>query len=91
MYKNNGIISYCDISKFYGRSYSKIGFKAIKVTDPGYVWVGRNNNILSRYQTQKHKLISNGLGNENQTEDEIMYSNYYFKVYNCGNILFEKI
>ena len=79
-----GLISYVDIAKFDGKSYNK-GFKRIAITDPGYVWV-KNDIVLSRYQTQKHKLIEAGLGTEEQTEDDIMYKLGFYKIYNCGNI-----
>ena len=78
------LISYVDIAKFNGDSYKKC-FKRVAVTDPGYVWI-KNDIVLSRYQTQKKKLVEAGLGTEDQTEDEIMYKLGFYKVYNCGNI-----
>ena len=78
------LISYVDIAKFDGDSYKKC-FKRVAVTDPGYVWI-KNDIVLSRYQTQKKKLVEAGLGTEDQTEDEIMYKLGFYKVYNCGNI-----
>ena len=83
------IVSYCDISKFTGNIYKKLGFRAVKFTDPGYVWADCHNNYLSRYQTMKHKLIKDGLGDIQDTEDSIMRSLGYYKIYNCGNIKFE--
>lgn len=91
-YKPTSIVSYCDISKFYGNTYLKLGFKADKesLTSPNYVWISPDRSeIVTRYQTQKHKLITQGLGTENQTEDEIMTSLGYIKVYDCGNLKFE--
>lgn len=37
--------------------------------------------VLSRYQTQKRKLLDLGLGNVGRTDDEIMYKLGYYKVY----------
>lgn len=85
--KELDIISYCDISKFNGTSYNKLGFTLDKITKPNYVWV-KNDNVLSRYKTQKSKLIEKGLGTEEQTEDEIMKNLGYMKIYDCGNIKF---
>lgn len=88
-YNPESIISYCDISKFKGRVYTRLGFKPLKkaISEPNYVWVTTQNNIvLTRYQTQKHKLIKAGLGNENQTEDEIMQEIGFYKVYDSGNL-----
>ena len=45
--------------------------------------------MLTRYQTQKHKLLEQGLGTSEQTEDEIMYGAGYIKVYDCGNLKLE--
>ena len=46
-------------------------------------------DVLSKYQIQKHKLIELNLGTEDQTETEIMESNDYYKVYDCGNLVLE--
>lgn len=89
MFNPESIVSYCDISKFTGKIYKKLGFRAVKFTDPGYVWADCHNNYLSRYQTMKHKLIKDGLGDIQDTEDSIMRSLGYYKIYNCGNIKFE--
>ena len=85
------IISYCDIAKFSGKVYKKLGFKATAddITEPNYVWVDSINNIvLTRYQTQKHKLLENELGRTEQTEDEIMKELGYLKIHDCGNLRF---
>jgi very-short-patch-repair endonuclease len=86
-YNPTSIITYSDITKFTGNCYLKLGFKVESITEPNYVWVeDSTNKVLPRYQTQKHKLIKAGLGEETQTEDEIMNSLGYLKVYNSGNI-----
>lgn len=82
------MVSYCDISKFRGNVYIRLGFKTSSkdITSPNYVWVDDNQNVISRYKTQKGKLIENGLGNLGSTEDEIMKNLGYYKVYDCGNL-----
>ena len=88
-YKPESILSYCNISKFTGRVYSKLGFVTDNkcITQPNYVWVNSyNKDVKTRYQTQKHKLIEQGLGTEEQTETEIMQSLNYYRVYDSGNI-----
>lgn len=84
----SNIISYCDLSKFNGRTYTGMGFELVEVTSPNYKWVDYNNQTLSRYQTMKHKLIAAGLGTEDQTENDIMDSLGFLKVYDCGNAVF---
>lgn len=89
-YEPTSIITYSDISKFTGNIYTKLGFKVNKITSPNYVWVSDDlKSVFNRYQTQKHKLIENGLGTDIQTEDEIMYDLGFFKVYDSGNIKLE--
>lgn len=91
-YHPTEIISYCDISKFTGNVYTRLGFKATinDITEPNYVWQHSYKPItLSRYQTMKHKLLEKGFGDPNQTEDEIMEDNGYLKIYDCGNLRFK--
>lgn len=91
LHNPESIISYCDITKFSGDTYIKLGFETSKdkLTEPNYVWVDkRNNKVLTRYQTKKADLVKAGLGNKEDTEDKIMSSLGYFKVYNSGNIKF---
>ena len=72
-----------------GEVYKKLGFKEVGLTEPGYVWVKNNSNeVLTRYQTQVKKLKL--LGFEG-TEDEIMSSQNFFKIYNSGNLIYEYI
>lgn len=86
----SSIITYSDLSKFTGNIYLKLGFKVLGITSPNYIWISSDmKNILSRYQTQKHKLLEKGLGTQEQTEDDIMYNLNYFKVYDSGNIKLE--
>lgn len=86
-YHPTNIVTYSDITKFTGNIYTSLGFKVINITKPNYVWINTNTNkVLSRYQTQKANLIKNGFGNEAQTEDEIMKSLGYLKIYNSGNL-----
>ena len=69
-----------------------MGFKTNtnSITEPSYVWVKTNfkskSDILSRYQTQKQKLLDRGLGEYGDTEDEIMENLGYIKIYDSGNI-----
>lgn len=91
-YKPVNIVSYCNISKFDGEVYYKLGFKFIELTKPNYVWVSNNGkDVLTRYQTMKKKLIKRfGLDdNCKETEDDIMHFYGYMKIYDCGNIVFE--
>ena len=90
-YMPRSIVSYCDISKFHGSVYTRLGFEATmdNITEPGYVWVDiKTNTVFKRYQTMKHKLIEMGLSRYGNTEDEIMRNLGFYKIYNSGNIKF---
>ena len=94
-YNPNSIITYTDISKFNGNVYTKLGFKPIQpnsITEPNYVWISQETDLLlPRYKTQKHQLIEQGLGTEEQTEIEIMHNHSFIQIYDCGNIRLEWI
>jgi len=88
-YNPSSIISYCNISKFTGKVYERLGFKLIEYSKPNYVWVSNDNKtVLSRYATQKHILIEEGLGIEGQSEKEIMESYGYRRIYDSGNAVY---
>lgn len=86
------IISYCDIARFSGGSYMRMGFRCTSkdLTRPNYVWISWDGTkVLPRYQTQKQKLLKLGMGTPDQTENEIMIQNGYYKVYDAGNLRLE--
>lgn len=88
-YKPDSIISYCDISKFNGSVYRKLGFNRCGITRPSYVWYNPNTKTtLSRYQTIKSKLVERGLGTDDMSEIEIMHSMGFVRIFDCGNIKF---
>ncbi len=88
-YNPKSIVTYCDISKFTGKSYLRLGFNPIELTTPNYKWINEiDHSVLTRYQTTKRKLIDAGLGTEDETEAEIMHRLGYYRVYDCGNIKF---
>ena len=88
-YNPKSILSYCDISKFTGDVYEKLGFTFVENTKPNYVWTNYTNTF-PRYLTQKHKLkeIFNDLSDD-YTEDSAMMSHGYVKIYDCGNAKYE--
>ena len=89
------VISYSDSNYFSGGIYPRLGFTFVKYTEPDYVWVHNGDlSFLSRYKCQvktlKNKypeLYEQAIGSK---ENYIMSNLGYFKVYGCGNILWEK-
>ena len=86
---NGEIVTYCDIAKSDGSVYKRLGFTLDKITVPGYVWFEQSrHDVLTRYQCQKRNLVKHGLGDNSMTEDDIMHSLGYVKIYDCGNYKF---
>ena len=81
-YHPQSILSYSHIDKGTGKLYEKLGFCLHKITKPGYVWCNRDL-ILPRYQCQKHKLLKQGFLGE--SEQVIMQSRGFYRLFDCGN------
>ena len=90
-YNPKSIITYADRSYSQGNMYKQIGFNLVKITEPSYVWVN-DGKILSRYQCQKHKLkkILGDKFDQKLSENENMSLNGFFKIFDCGNLIFVK-
>ena len=75
--------------------YNRLGFSVVKrnpITEPNYVWVDAHSvEVLSRYKTMKKDLVGKGFGTKEMTEDEIMMSRNFLKIYDSGNIKYEYI
>jgi hypothetical protein len=80
--KPKSVISYSHIAKTTGLMYAKLGFSLSHITDPDYVWI-KSDQVLSRYQCQKHKLLAQG--HRGSSEREIMEKQGYLRVFSCGN------
>jgi G:T-mismatch repair DNA endonuclease (very short patch repair protein) len=92
--KPKSLISYADrrFTHTENNVYSKIGFKCNGTSKPNYFYINTNNkDIIKRYNAQKHKL-SKFLENYDRslTEVENMNNNGYYRVFDCGNLVFTK-
>lgn len=87
-FRGKSIITYADKRYSNGNIYKFLGFTELKDSKPNYLWC-KNNQILTRYQTQKHKL-SKLLKNfdSNLTEKENMQLNGFYRINDCGNKVF---
>jgi hypothetical protein len=83
-YPNQDIISYCDLSKFSGNLYQKLGFTKSKKAEPGYFWTD-GNYLISRFKCQK-KNLSKWLRtyDPNKSESENMFLAKYRRYWDCG-------
>lgn len=82
------IVSYCDRSHFSGKMYTELGFKLTSISSPGYFWCKPNKEQkVTRYQAQKRnlsKLLNDDTIDLKDTEDDIMISHGYSKVFDSG-------
>lgn len=79
--------SYCQRRLFTGQLYTNLGMDFVHNSPPSYFWWKNDKGIrvLSRYQTQKHKL--EGIL-PNQSEPDYMRSIGYRRVWDCGHSLY---
>jgi G:T-mismatch repair DNA endonuclease (very short patch repair protein) len=85
-YAPDSVLSYAQARLFTGKMYENLGMTCIRKSPPNYSWVNAKNDILTRYQTQKHQ-ISQGR-TDIRTEKEIMTGLGYYQVYDCGQLVY---
>lgn len=98
-YNPESIISYCDLSKFSGDVYERLGFKLKEQTKPQKIWglsVAKKDHITDNLLRQRGfdqlvgskmnppKLYGKGTDNE-----ELMLENGWLPIYDCGQKVFE--
>lgn len=90
-HKNCILVSYCDLTYNTGNVYEQLGFMLDHYTGINYKWV-KGNTWLSREVCQRYKLekMFNKSFDKSLTENDIMTSEGYVKVYDCGNNLYIK-
>ena len=91
--KPKSIISYCDLSKFNGEVYEKLGFTLKEQTEPAKHWYNfktkrhiTDNLLRQRGFDQLHKATF-GKGTSNE---KLMLEHGYVEIYDCGQLVFVK-
>jgi len=89
--KARSIITYCDRRLFNGMGYRSVGFNWLRDSQPSYYYTtGREREM--RFKYQKHKLQSIlETFDPNKSEGENMSDNGFYRIYDCGNQVFELI
>lgn len=89
-YECDSIISYSDRAHTSGGIYTKLGFKQMSISDPGYVWVHLNTQTAYNRVNAQKRNISKFLNDTNiditKSENDIMIEHGYVKVYDSGTI-----
>lgn len=105
-HKGDKLLSYANNDFAYTGDkslYSNLGFTYVRTTVPGYRWVNTQGDIVSRYKVQVHKLKAFTAGemtepfpgalpdfSDTDTESTYMVRNWYYKVYDAGNDVYER-
>ena len=88
------IISYCDISKFNGEIYEKLGFTLADKTSPTRHWYNPKtkrhitDNLLRQQGFDRLHGANFGKGTSNE---ELMREYGYVEIYDCGQLVFVKV
>lgn len=86
-YKPSSIISYCDLSKFTGEVYSKLGFTLKNISIPARHWYNMKtgqhitDNLLRQRGFDQLFGTNYGKGTSN---DELMLKHGFVEIYDCG-------
>lgn len=88
--KPNKIISYADRRWSVGKLYESIGFEYVRNTNPNY-WYIISNKREHRFKWRKSELpkLLNDV-DMNKSEVDIMKEHGFYRIFDCGNMLFEK-
>ena len=91
IYKPTSLVSYADRRWSQGKVYEKLGFTFSHASQPNY-WYWKDVKIIeSRVKYQKHKLKDLlEKFDESKTEVENMKANGYNRIFDCGNLVYEK-
>ena len=85
------LVTYADRRWSQGRLYNALGFDFVENSPPGYFYV-KGCRRYSRVKFQKHKLNDQLESfDPSKTEVQNMKDNGYFRVFDCGNMVFEKV
>ena len=84
-YNPQSMISYCDISKFNGEVYSKLGFKLLYTTKPNKHWSKYKHHITNNLLQQKgyDQLFKTNYGKGTNNE-QLMLDSGWLPIYDCG-------
>ena len=82
------IVTYSDRRLFTGQLYERLGFDRGHASAPGYFYIGREGQIMSRYKAQRKKLpeLLGSQFNAELSEAKNMENAGYVKIHDCGII-----
>ena len=88
VYSPTRIRSFSDNAHTKGTLYNNLGFKKIRTSEPGYMWVDpTTDTAYSRYNAQKQnikKFLHDDSIDLSKSEREIMESHGFVRVFDSG-------
>lgn len=84
------IISYCNLAKFTGTVYKKLGFKHIRDNAPTVWWSRGEKKVISNtllLQRGYDQLFGTNYGKDTSNE-ELMLQHHWLPVYDCGQAVY---
>lgn len=88
-YGLSNIISYCDLSKFSGDIYEKIGMQLIRKTPPQEVWSKNRYKVTANLLRQRgyDQLFKTNHG-KGTSNEQLMLDAGWLPVYDCGQAVY---
>lgn len=95
-YKPNSVISYCDLSKFNGSVYNKLGFNLLRINMPSKHWYNKKtkehytdalirqhgfSRIINGSTAEKDNLV-------NADNKTLMINSGFVEIYDCGQAVY---
>lgn len=84
-HQSDSVISYCDLSKFKGDVYTRLGMSLDFVNEPSKIWSKKSEMITNNLLRQRgyDQLFNTNYG-KGSSNEELMLENGWLPVYDCG-------
>lgn len=84
------IVSYCDLSKFSGKTYQIMGMTHIRDTQPQMIWSKENKKVTSNLLRARgyDQLFGTNYG-KGTSNEVLMIENGWLPVFDCGQRVYE--
>ena len=91
--KPKSLLSYCDLSKFNGEVYEKLGFTLVSQTAPAKHWYNPKTkvHITDNFLRQRgFDQLHNANFGKGTSNEQLMLEHGYVEIYDCGQLVFAK-
>ena len=89
IHPSNSILSYCDLAKFSGEVYSRLGFQLDHISKPAKIWSRDKDKITDNLLRQRgyDQLFNTSYG-KGTSNEQLMLDNRWLPVYDCGQAVY---